>query len=87
MYIWKFDSCVEDDQIAEYSRDESPDRFLFREGKRFDSDLGVPKFEFERSSAELSKLDSVPNTAMVPLVSSKFAIALRSNYPKFLGID
>lgn len=70
-YIWRVDDDFPEEMIGEYRAGVSPDRFLFRSGKRLAEDIGVPVFRFECRVQDLAVYDELPNSALVPLVSRR----------------
>lgn len=74
-YIWR-EGSFGNKWIGEYDRYRSPDRFLYKRGVRIDPQP-MSYYSFNIKASELRKLDDLPNTASVPLVSPKLAAFLK----------
>ena len=80
MLIWRIPDGFSQRLVAEYDRQVSPDRFLFLQGVSV-HDSRVPLFRSGGTLAELAKWASLPNQAMVPLVSPRLRDLIDSVAP------
>ena len=72
LYLWEMPECAQK-FIADYNRELSPDRFLFRKGINLLSDqVNIkPVFELKVTRAEIIQYDCIPNISASPLVNQK----------------
>jgi len=75
-YLWKILDDYPERLIGEYDRSKGPDRFLFKQGRRLESEANDPTFRFKCKPKDLKSLDDLANNAMVPLVSDRVAALL-----------
>ena len=68
--------------IGEYVRSESVDRFTLKEGMAVAADSKVA-LKFSSPKVELQRIDGLPNSGMIPVVSSRIADVLR----QYAGAD
>lgn len=78
-FLWRMPDDYPEALIGEYQKETAPDRFDLQKGKSLGNEWGVPEFEFQATSEELSKFDDLANNAMVPLVSSRVAAFLNQS--------
>jgi hypothetical protein len=73
IYLWEKPEYCPQRIIAEYNRELSVDRFLFRRGAKLAPEQADGKiiFEIEITKAEISKYDCIPNNSASPLVNQK----------------
>ena len=86
VYLWTIPDDYPERLIGEYDRQQGPDRFLFKQGRRLGKEAGSPSFRFRIKSNELNQLDDLANNAMVPLVSDRFAALLLRICPNDLEL-
>ena len=72
-YLWKIPDEYPEELIGEYLREQSPNRFLLRQGKIFTDHNLTPTFRFNGSLEVLEGFDILPNSTMIPLVSERVA--------------
>jgi len=76
-YLWEIPDDYPEKFLGEYLQDESPDCFLFFQGKHLLPDVGLPNFRFKVSSRALQKYDVLSNSTAIPLVSERLANVLK----------
>jgi len=79
--IWRISDDYPEEWMGIYDTDLSPDRFLFRRGERLELGGRKPIIRFGTRLANLRGLESLPNSAMIPLVSRRVVLALESLCP------
>jgi len=75
-YLWEIPDEYPEKFLGEYLREESPEEFLFRQGKHISPEFGSPSFKFKGASRVLSTYDVLSNSTAIPLVSERLGHAL-----------
>lgn len=75
IYLWKIPEGYSEKLIGRYERERSPDRFLFRQGKRLlESQVTpTPIIKFNVSKKQLEQYDCLDNSSAIPLVNKRLA--------------
>jgi hypothetical protein len=80
-YILQMPSNYPEVLIGEYLRDQSPDRFIFQQGKLIES-IATPKFRFRVTSKELDMFEALQTNAGVLLLSQRTSAVLLGLCPE-----
>ncbi len=81
IFLWKIPLDHPEELMGKYLRSDSPDRFLFLQGKALSESIGTPVVEFSASARELSRLDDLSNSSRIPLVSPRVAELIQGKCP------
>ena len=71
VYLWRIPERIPDALVASYRRDDSPDRFVFREAKSLSAELPAAHFGFNGTATDLAGLDCLPNDAQLPVAGRR----------------
>jgi hypothetical protein len=77
MFLWTSPDDYPESLIGTYDRKASPDRFLFKQGRRLEVPDVIPVVRFDCSTSELRGIDDLVSSAMVPIVSERIQELLR----------
>lgn len=81
IYLWEEPETKNQD-IGEYDRGCSPDRFLLTDGRPLSQEeFGIPTVHFEVTKTRLLKFDCLPNNASAPLVNHRVRMLLENLAP------
>ena len=78
LYLWEIPNDWSERLIGEYDRSQSIDRFELRGGRAIDPESRVV-IRFRCPRSKLSKLDDLPNSSRIPVVSPRLADVLRAH--------
>jgi len=81
IYLWEVPDCWPERLIGEYDRAKSIDRFALKQGEAISSEAGIT-IQFACKSDDLIKLDNLPNSALIPVVSCRLANLLSDQAPE-----
>lgn len=73
--LWRIPENYPDKNIGVYDKS-SFDRFLLKKGQRIEQPATKPVVRFQLEEKRLREYDCLPNSAMVPLISSRLAQVL-----------
>jgi hypothetical protein len=71
VYLWRIPEHVPEALIARYRRVDSPDRFVFAQGKTLQLESVTVHFESEGTAKDLDALDCLPNDAQLPVAGPR----------------
>jgi len=81
IYIWGFDESYPEKAIAEYDREQSPDRFQFKRGEAISEPQPPLVFEIETPLSVFQRFDHLDNNARLPLISPKLQMLFNGYCP------
>lgn len=73
--IWEIPDSYPEEAVGEYEKASSPDRFLFRQGRRLE-DLPPPTIRFDVRADQLREFDCLEHNGTIPIVSQRVSEVL-----------